>query len=171
MHLAAHSDAGFNNESKGRSRNGAHIFLSEDENSPRWNGALLTLASIMKPVYGSAAEAELAALYVTAKTMVPIRQSLVEMGWPHGRASLQTDNSTADGVVNMTIVPRKLKAMDLSLHWLRYREAQEQFRIYWAPGADNWGDYSTKQHPPTYHLNNRPRYAGILPRKRRPVSP
>ena len=51
MHLAAHSDAGFNNETKGRSRNGAHIFLSEDENSPRWNGALLTLASIMKPVY------------------------------------------------------------------------------------------------------------------------
>ena len=171
MHLAAHSDAGFNNESKGRSRNGAHIFLSEDENSPRWNGALLTLASIMKPVYGSAAEAELAALYVTAKTMVPIRQSLVEMGWPQGRASLQTDNSTADGVVNMTIVPRKLKAMDLSLHWLRYREAQEQFRIYWAPGADNWGDYSTKQHPPTYHLNKRPRYAGNSPSNGRPVSP
>ena len=44
MHLAAHSDAGFNNELQGHSRNGAHVFLSEDEDSTRWNGALLTLA-------------------------------------------------------------------------------------------------------------------------------
>ena len=35
MILAAHSDAGFHNESKGRSRSGAHIFLSEDEPIPR----------------------------------------------------------------------------------------------------------------------------------------
>ena len=35
MILAAHSDAGFNNESKGRSRAGAHIFLSEDDPIPR----------------------------------------------------------------------------------------------------------------------------------------
>ena len=31
MVLCAHSDAGFHNESKGRSRSGAHIFLSEND--------------------------------------------------------------------------------------------------------------------------------------------
>ena len=38
--------------------------------------------------------------------------------------------------------------MDRCLHWLRYREAQGQFRYYWASGNLNWGDYSTKHHPP-----------------------
>ena len=67
MVLAAHSDAGFNNESKGRSRAGAHIFLSEDDPEPKWNGPILTIAQIIKFVMTSAAEAELGALFVTAK--------------------------------------------------------------------------------------------------------
>ena len=163
MQLAAHSDAGFHNETKGRSRNGAHIFLSEDDERPRWNGAVLTLAGIMKNVLSSAAEAELAALFETAKTMVPLRQALVEMGWPQGRSPIQTDNTTANGVVNNTIVPRNLKAMDLRLHWLRCREAQGQFKIYWEKGEENWGDYSTKHHPPQYHVSKRPQFAGLPP--------
>ena len=44
MVLCAHSDAGFHNESKGRSRAEAHIFLSENDAMPRWNGPVLTLA-------------------------------------------------------------------------------------------------------------------------------
>jgi hypothetical protein len=67
MILAAHSDAGFNNESKGRSCAGAHTFLSENEPEPKWNGPVLTIAQIIKFVMSSTAEAELGALYVTAK--------------------------------------------------------------------------------------------------------
>jgi hypothetical protein len=118
MQLAAHSDAGFNNESRVQSQNGARIFLSEPDDQTLWNGAVLTLAAIMKPVYSSAAEAELAALFETAKAMVPLRQALIKMKWPQKRSAIQNDNFTADGVVNNAIVPRKLKAMDLRLHWL-----------------------------------------------------
>ena len=50
MILAAHSDAGFNNETKSRSRSRAHIFISENESIPRWNGPILTIALIMKYV-------------------------------------------------------------------------------------------------------------------------
>ena len=32
--LCAHSDAGFHNESRGRSRSGTHIFLSENDAMP-----------------------------------------------------------------------------------------------------------------------------------------
>ena len=35
--MAAHSDAGFNNESKARSCAGANIFLSENDPTPKWN--------------------------------------------------------------------------------------------------------------------------------------
>ena len=72
MQLAAHADAGFHNETRGRSRNGAHIYLSEEDARPRWNGAILALAAIMKPVYSSAAEAELASLYDCSRAMVPL---------------------------------------------------------------------------------------------------
>ena len=73
----------------------------------------------MKPVYSSAVEVELAALLKTAKAMVPLRQALVKMKWLQKVSAIQTDNSTTDGVVNNTIVLRKLKAMDLRLHWLQ----------------------------------------------------
>ena len=43
MILAAYSDAGFKNESKARSRAGAHIFLSETDPTPKWNGPILTI--------------------------------------------------------------------------------------------------------------------------------
>jgi hypothetical protein len=161
MTLCAHSDAGFANESRSRSRAGCHIFLSEDETRPRWNGSVLTIACILKNVLTSAAEAELSGLFECAKAMVPLRQALIEMGWPQGKSPIQTDNSTADGVVNNTIVPKKLKSMDVRLHWLRCREAQGQFRFYWAPGAENWGDYYTKHHPPIHHIAQRPIHAGI----------
>ena len=74
MILAAHSDAGFHNESKGRSQAGAHIFLSEDDPIPRWNGLILAIAQVIKFVITSAAEAEFAALYITAQKLVPMRQ-------------------------------------------------------------------------------------------------
>ena len=127
---------------------GAHIFLSENEPFPKWNGPLLSIARIIKFVMSSASEAELGALYVTAKEMAPLRQTLIEMGWPQPPSPLQTDNSAAAGVVNKTIVAKKLKSMDLRYHWLRCREAQDQFRMYWDSGTRNWGDYSSKHHPP-----------------------
>ena len=99
MILAAHSDDGFNNESKARSCAGAHIFLSENDPMPEWNGPILTIAQIIKFVMSSAAEAELGALYITAKEMVPICQILIEMGRKQLPSPIQTDNSTAAGVV------------------------------------------------------------------------
>ena len=66
MILAAHVDTGFLNESKARSRAGAHIFLSENESKPKLNGPVLTIAQIIKTVIVSAAEAEMAAICIMA---------------------------------------------------------------------------------------------------------
>ena len=148
MVLCAHSNAGFHNESKGRSRAGAHILLSENDAMSRWNGPVLTLAEIVKFVMSSASKAELGAIFITAQEMVEMRQNLQEMKWPQPKYPLQIDNSAAAGVVNSTIVPRKIKTVDRRLHWLRCREAHGQFRYYWASGNLNWGYYSTNITPP-----------------------
>ena len=153
MVLCAQSDTGFQNESNGRSRAGAHIFLSKNDAMPQWNRSVFTLAQIIKFVMYSASEAELGALFIAAQEMVATRNTLEEMKLPQPKSPIQTENSATAGVVNNTIVPRKLKTMDRRLHCIRCRETQGQFRYYWASRSLNWGDYSTRQHPPPplYH--------------------
>ena len=107
MVLSAHSDEAYLNDSKARIRAGAHIMLSEDVPVPKYNGPVLTIAKITKCVMSSAAEYELAGLYICAKEMVPIHQSLIEMGWPQPRSPIQCDNSTEIGVANKTIINHK----------------------------------------------------------------
>ena len=80
MILSDHADASYLNVSKSRSRVSAHIMLTENYPVPHYNGPILTIAQIVKYVMSSAAEAELARLFITAKDMVPIRQTLIEMG-------------------------------------------------------------------------------------------
>ncbi|KAL7546622.1 hypothetical protein ACHAWF_009953, partial [Thalassiosira exigua] len=70
IHLCAHCDAGFVNESKSRRCAGYQIFLSEDSPRPSWNGSVLTIASILKNVLTSAAEAELSALFDCIKALL-----------------------------------------------------------------------------------------------------
>jgi hypothetical protein len=160
MILCAHANAGFHNESKGCSRAGAHIFMSENDPFPRHNGPILSISQILKFVMSSAAEAELGALYTAAKEIGSLQQTLNEMGWPQPRTPIQMDNLTAVDITNLTIVPQKNKSMDLRLWWLRCREAQEQFCFYWDKGSRNLADYHTKHHPPIYHESNRPKHAG-----------
>ena len=92
--------------------------------------------------------------------MVPLQQTLNKTGWPQPHTPIQTDNSTAVGVTNQTIVPGKTKSMDLRLWWLRCRESQEQFHYYWDKGSHNLVDYHTKHHLPIYHESNRPTHGG-----------
>jgi hypothetical protein len=56
MVLCAHADAGYLNKTRLYSRAGANIFLSEDNPSPRFNGVVLTIATIIKFVMASAAK-------------------------------------------------------------------------------------------------------------------
>ena len=158
MVLAAHSDAGYLNESNARSRAGGHIFLSSDSQYPPNNGAILNVAQIIKNVMSSATEAELAALYIVAKECVYIRLILEEMGHPQPETPIQTDNLTAEGVINSKIQPKRTEAMDMRFHWLRCRMAQSQFRFHWRPGTSNLADYRTKHHNGAHHKISEERY-------------
>ena len=158
VELAAHSDASYLSEPKAHSRAGGHFFLSDGTAMPGNNGAVLNIAHIIKHVMTSATEAELAALYIMAREAVYIRIILEEMGHKQPPTPLQTDNSAACGVVNGKVQPKRTKAMDMRFHWLRNRECQEQFRIYWAPGKMNYADYWTKHHTAKHHAKTRKEY-------------
>ena len=99
----------------------------------------------------SAAEAEMSVLYITTKKMIPLRNILIEMGWPQPKSPIQTYNPTDVGFTNKTTVNKATKSADIKVWWIRDSEPPDQFRYYWAPGSENEGYYSTKHHPP--HLS------------------
>ena len=134
---------------------GGNFFLSTSADIPPNNGAILNIAHIIKHVMSSATEAELAALYINAREAIYIRIILEALGHTQPPTPLQTDNAMAEAVCNGKIQPKRTKAMDMRFHWLRDRECQNQFRIYWRPGKLNYADYWTKHHPAKHHQNIR----------------
>jgi hypothetical protein len=123
MILCAHSDAGFLNELQSRSQAGAHIFLLEDVSMarssplPKSSNLLWHLLPNQNLLPSSSLHAK----------MIPHRQTLIDMGWPQPKSPIQTNNSTAAGVVNNTIVLRRSKMMDMRLWWLHCWVSQDQF--------------------------------------------
>jgi hypothetical protein len=94
------------------------FFLSNNDQLPPNNGAIMTNATIITAVMSSAAEAELGALFLNVKEAVYLRQILTKMGHPQPRTPIQTNNTTAEGVINNKIQPKQTKAMDMCFHWL-----------------------------------------------------
>ena len=106
---------------------------------------------IIKALMSSAAEDKLGALFVNCREAIPARHALKIIGHKQPPTPVQTDNTTALGVVNKNISSKRLKSMDMKLHWLRCCIAQKKFRHYWQPGPTNLGDYVTKYHAPIHH--------------------
>lgn len=87
---------------------------------------------------------------------VPIQKTLEELGHLQPPTLVQTDNSTAHGVIKNTIQPNATKPIDMRLHWLRDHMNQKQFWFFWWPGTKNYGGYWTKHHPAAHHRRIRP---------------
>ena len=130
--------------------------MSNNTTFPPNNGAVLNIAQIIKNVMTSAAEAEMGALYINAREAVHMRITLEEMGHPQPPTPMQTDNTTALGVITNNIRKKQSKAWDMRMYWLRERQVQKQFRFYWRAGPTNNADYETKHHAPSHHQNVRP---------------
>ncbi len=128
-----HSNASYLSKPKARSRAEGHFFLSSNKADPIDNGAVLNIAALIKAVMSSAVEAELGALYINAREAVPQCCTLEEMGHKQPPTPMQTNNTTAVGVVNNNIQPKCTKAMDMRFHWLRCHETQNQFYFSGTP--------------------------------------
>ncbi len=157
MVLAGHSNASYLLETNARSRAGRHFFMSNDNAIPSNNDAILTILQIIKAVMSSTEEAEIGALYINCREAIPARHTLEYLGHKQPPTPMQTDNTTALGVVNNNIM-KKTKAMDMKYHWLRCRINQHQFCHYWAAGKSNNGNYVTKHHAPIHHQAIRPTF-------------
>ena len=154
MILCTHSDAIYLSEPKAKSRAAGHFFLSSNKNTQN-NGPIHTVCNIIKNVMSSTPEAEIAAAFLTAKDVIPIRNTLEEMGHPQPPTPIHTDNSTAHGFLNETIKQKRTKTIDMRFWWLIDRVKQKHFTIYWSPGDTNLADYFSKHHSPAHHAKMR----------------
>ena len=86
------------------------------------NGAVHTVATILKMVVSSAAEAEYAAIFHNAKAAIPLRVALNEMGHVQEWTPICSDNATAVGIINKTNKPKMSKSMDMRFHWIKDKD-------------------------------------------------
>jgi hypothetical protein len=98
-------------------------------------------------------EAEVAGTFVNAKEGLNVGKILHSMGHPQPRTPLLTENLNTFGIMSEKIKQQRSKAIDMRFYWLKDREAQHQFTMFWVPGKLNLGDYFTKRHAPMRHQN------------------
>jgi hypothetical protein len=121
MVLPGHSNTLYHSKSKACSRAGGHFFMLDNTAKPPNNGTILTIAQIIKAVMSLAAEAKVGARYINCSEAIPTCHTLQFMGHPQPSTPMQTDYTTALGVVKNKVI-KKLKAMDIKYHWLHDRE-------------------------------------------------
>ena len=161
MQLHIDSDAAYLVLPHSRSRIAGFYHLTNlPHDSDRYfrNGGVLVECSRIRHVVASSAEAETAGLFHNAQTAIPIRTTLEALGHKQQTTPIRADNSTASCFVNNNIQIKKAKTWDMRYHWLRDREAQDQFKIYWKRGEYNDADYFTKHHAITHHRTKRGDY-------------
>ena len=120
------------------------------------NGPTHVIAKIIKLVIVSAAEAEICASFLAAQGSIPIKACLEELGYKQSPTLIRVDNTTTVGFLNKTMQHKRLKAINTRFYWSQDRCTQDQFNIYWAPGATNLADYHSLNHPPFHHNKSRP---------------
>ena len=164
MCLHLYSDAAYLVQPKARSRVAGHYYLSDripahdKKPDPKPNGPLHTECKTVRNVMSSAAEAETIGIFHNAKTAVPIRTTLQELGHQQPATTIRTDNSTSHGILTSTIRQKKSKAFDMNIYWIRDRIRQGQFFLFWDKGTNNKADYFTKHFPPKHHKEIRYTY-------------
>jgi hypothetical protein len=175
MILKITSDAAYLVQPKARSRVAVHYHLGWHD-SDRVNGAVDVLVQTLKNVVSSATESETGGIYTGGKYACPILVTLKELGHkqPATGTPFETDNSTAEGILNSKMRQKLSKSFDMRYWWMKDRIAQGQFNLMWAPGKFNLADYFTKHHPPWHHRQIRSTYLQKLncaPEPMRPPQP
>ena len=162
MRLVIWSDASYLSESNARSRAGGLHYLSShgDPTAASPNGAVEAISAIIPTVVSAASEAETAALFLNGQAGVPSRLTLADLGYPQSATPIISDNTTAIGFANNSVRLKRSKAIDMRYHWIRDRVERGEYSVAWGPGADNFADYFTKNHPAKHCREVRSRYVG-----------
>ena len=88
--------------------------MSNNDEYPANNRAVLNISQIFKNVMTSVAEAEIGALFINTRQAIPARYLLKEKGHPKPPTPMQTDNTTALGCVTRNLQPKATTSTDMN---------------------------------------------------------
>ena len=102
-------------------------------------------------------------MFYNCKAAAPLRTALAEIGHPQPPTPVTTDNSTAQGLITKSMVPKVAKSYDMRFNFLKCRQAQRQFDFIWRRGSLNRADYHSKRHPVKHYIEKRPEFVVDMP--------
>ena len=85
------------------------------------------------------------------------------MGNHQPKTPVATDNTTAQGIINRTMIPKRVKSYNMRFNFLKRIEAQNQFVWIWRRGRLNRKDYHRKRHPIKKYTDKRGEYIADMP--------
>jgi hypothetical protein len=130
MILHIHSDASYLSENEAKSRAGGFFYMGNNKTDKKLtNGAILIISKVLKHLMSSAAEAEIGAVFISAKEGAVLRTTLEELGHKQPPTPIETDNTTATCYSNGTIQQKRTKAMDMRFYWIKDRVKQGHFDV------------------------------------------
>jgi len=116
------------------------------------------LCGILKCTVASAAETELAALFLNCKEVKIIRLILQELGHAQPPTPVHCNNKTAAGIANDTVKKQQSRLMEMRFFWVADQVKNRLFDIQWHPGQENLAGYFTKHFESRHHQEVRPWY-------------
>ena len=117
--IEIHSDSSYLPDPKECSRADGQLSFITKWGQPMMNNVAVHVVSIIiRNVISSKSKDELAALYMNEEDGAVIRNMLEEMVHSRPETPLQTENSTAKGIVNKTISQRRSKVMDVYFYFM-----------------------------------------------------
>ena len=161
MVLNIHSDASYLSEPEAKSRLAGHFFMGSiprKGKSIKMNGAIYVACGVLRIVVCSAAEAELAALFLNIKEGKVLRLTLMELGHPQPPTPVHCDNSTAAGIANDSVKKQRSRSMEMRFFWVTDQVKNGTVDVQWHPGLENLADYYTKHFEAGHHRTARPWY-------------
>ena len=79
----------------------------------------------------SAAEAEVAGLFMNVNKSIPIRHTLIKMGHPQPPTPLKTNNTMAQGILTGKFRQKRSKLINMRFWCLKDRIEQKKFCAEW----------------------------------------
>ena len=161
MLLGIHNDASFMRFTKAKIRYAGYLYLGNavktKDRCQTPNGPIHIACKGFKYEVGSSSEAELGVLYHNGQHGSYIWMILEELGYPQPPTPMMTDNQAAKLIANDIGKQKRYRAINMRFYWIKDRVKMGQFKIFWRPGEENYGDYWTKHHLPDHHREIRPR--------------
>jgi hypothetical protein len=149
MVLTVHSNALYLSKAKACSQARGLFFCSNNLDDPPNSRAILIILQIIKAVMSLAAETELGALYINARKAIPLRHLLEEMGHKQPPTPIQTNNSTALGIITNNInhvAPKQWTCSSIGFVTAKHKTNSNTIGTPDQPIAPTTGQSITAQH-------------------------